>query len=454
LKSPHPHHVLKSHLYPPHLKARWSRLAEIPFDPDSALARSFEEVPAEEWDNLFSQDRTALGWVVQGLRKEDNEDNRGKWFSHLVRCGGNPWRGMDRKNSSNPLDVPVTYLLDQAGALSSSHWSAVSCTAMLETVLKERGTLSDPFTANIYFFQALVGTRRLDWITKVAQERTEMGYLPFCLSLVPTDYTEFAVEALKSVLAQGLSWPRASEALPDILTWVRRDPELALQQLFLVWDRDDSSLNSPPPGWNDSLGKALLSTTPDIARRLKEGLEARLKPEQRVQWLPNLPSCLLAMHEGSAPISAGWWETKQWPQIPVVIRWAVEWGLPSDARLGDQMGWAVALVFQWKDVRNQGFFADLEQKEKVKGELWEGLTCLAQGGYALNTLPSKDRMEQLKKAMKCEFFDSMEEWMKAVSRFPGMEDTLERYSRLTRVEELTAHLTPDKMAPARNKPRF
>lgn len=430
-------------------KARWPSLANTPFNPSSALARSFRDVHAWHWDNSHYYDRSVLGWLLKG----PSTPHQAQWLQHLIQCGAS----VSASCSESPRDplwgVSAVALLVSAVA-GKEGLNAAHAEDLLGLVREEELQKGRPAYGGLGYrlCENLLLSQRLDlvvdaWTSTPRTTESEPMLYALCSRMSPVP---FRCEAARALVDQGLTWGPAAIALPRLLSAVPNDPGWWSEQLFRVWDAHVAEKGPVAfdqkwfVQWRQELGQALLATTPEGAELLRQGLDARVPVEQRRQWAPELPVFFhLSRHYSS------WWDKQAWSQAPLLVAWAADWGLPKRARLRDGTPWPVHLAMQWQCLGRSDFSGTGTDKPAAHQHLWKSLECLANAGHDLKQATSPSLIQKVKEEFDLSLPSSLNAWARkhAITDAPLFSDAQERLNQLVKASQISRRLPPEAPAP-------
>lgn len=437
--------------YPSRQKSKWPALANTPFKPDSALARSFKETSTLFWEGSHHQDMTAFAWLLW----RPSSPHQADWMGHLLRCGASPTtRGgkslWGRHESASPAETLLLAIAGKGrGALIPEHAEHLWKAMVQHQQAQKSG---DPWLGYLEL-EALMETQRLDLLLELFPEGSPLqSWSSLHYTLTSSGrHGEFRAQAAQALVAQGLTWGAASIALPHLLTAAPGAPSWWLPQLFKAWDEAANrgeilALDGPwHKAWRQTLGRALLWMDADSTKVLREGLEARVAPERRALFAPEFPAFLK-----SESVYAFWWEASHWEQVPGLVKWALEWGLRPHARLPDGATWTEHLTLQWEKSDRFGH----SNKDMALPLIWESLELLAHGGYRLSTPAKPELIKRVREIFDVKLSMSLQRWVRDRELFdPPFHGTVQRLEKLIKVAALSRKL-PQAQPEPRPKPRF
>ncbi len=380
--------------YPRRQQEKWSSLGELPFRPTGALARSFQEVATVFWDARRHQGITALGWCAFHADQPHARD----WFVHLLRCGASPW-GDCGNISCRPCSSVIEFLAKSIRPVSSEGFS-VCAEELLSLIQANYGLTYGQGGVSYGVMEGLLRSQRSDFLDQIADELTAAGLarqgdMQFPLLVYAFSNPEFAEHTARRLLTKGLDWNPLDQSLLSLVSLLYKG-KFWLEQCCAVLDRDADQLSKgPPSGWAENLGEALLRCAPDQVALFRDALDQRIPREQRRQWAPSLPV--------EATAKPAWhWNKQAWESLPGLTQWAVDWGLPSAARLKSGLAWPHALMLQWHVMKPQdrtAFFPEeIETRKEACQRFRETIDLLAHAGYRIDMPVQAKHVEEARVA--------------------------------------------------------
>lgn len=438
--------------YPSRQKARWPDLSKVPFKPTGALARSFQEVPSVFWSHTYYHELSALGWLLNGQQTPHQID----WLRHLIRCGADPahdCQGQQRfsiRKSWSASGKLISRLSDPAQAAHAQSLLSVIREERVQQNLSPYGGLDH------LLCEELMKAQDVGLVVEAFR-----GHSPTCgmsLSMALVSVLEpqaFRIQAAQALVEKGMQWGPVTAALPRLVKAIPNHPGFWTAQVFAAWDRavedtswlawDEKTLST----WRHALGQAVLNMPSSALIALREGMEQRLSPDERSKWAPELPA-LFAL----GPAYSNWWSQDHWQQVPALVQWAVEWGLPNNALLPDKTTWPEQMAAQFQGSSKQAGVFSFSKKEALKN-FWEALEHLAVAGHRLDRPVPPRLIQSIRESHRVELSSSMEDWLAECrgSQVLLFAKSADRWAQLLKASAISKTL-PDAVANASPKPRF
>ena len=363
--------------YPRKMLYRWDELENTPFDAGSDLARSFQDVPVSEWDGLYYKGKSALAWAIgfAGLPLSRRlSENQLQWVEYLLAAGANPRKQFRKPGGQKDRD----WGRPSFGTLSEWAWESPEATLL--DMCERHGMELFP-KGRWVSASCVVRKGRIDW-WKAFLESSGSAFpqrlhdVLSGFSVLVSKRGAFEKEVLRSALEKGWGWSDIPQGwsqesvLLDMWEWALEDPSV-LPWACDAWDA--MALAQPPAGWRDRLGVFFIYLNPEAdPSAVVEALEARLSPELRFDWAPNLLMSRSDYRPGYCIPNEAWLGVK------TIIDWGVRWGMPPKARTSEGVPWALWVLRQAVESNRARFF------DSPAHSAWVCLNALIMAGASVD----------------------------------------------------------------------
>lgn len=372
---------------------RWPTLEAAPWDPASVLAQGFVRFPAAQWRHHYVKGRSALGWVAHGLRRwrsaahEPLTSDQTAWATWLIRQGADVHARLC--HHSNPFAweswAELSWARQDFGHLRTLEgigvnlWPPHASTPGLWNVA--------PSLDAAWIERALCAK----WAGPAAQRWVEH------LANVQSPLLAHAVVAQVNERLRALGvWELSAAMAPALLLLaLRTRQEHWIEALAQVMTQ-----HVPCERWGEAMWS--LGVAHEVLRKsklewLRGALEARVQPEHRARWIPQIPAsawsgwivpeeiasaCLLsgkraADREDQLGLCSRSPTAQEWGGIEALLAWNVAWGLPRRPKTSTGMPWEHWIV------RLAGCSLSRDygpERAAVEQQAWTSLTTLLRAG--------------------------------------------------------------------------